>query len=126
MRYSIQPKDRVYVKGYGLSYFAKNMDKNLSNKYGQKLFDTAKIFTTDSKTPSKRAIQKTGEATGYLIGNKIANEITNASMELHSKKCSKELPNDETEVYVKRATNKKKCISPEEKQKIIDELRLVL
>ena len=27
MRYSIEPRDRIYVKGYGFSSFAKNMDK---------------------------------------------------------------------------------------------------
>ena len=31
MRYSIEPKDRIYVKRYGFSSFAKNMGKNLSN-----------------------------------------------------------------------------------------------
>ena len=31
----------------------------MSNKYRQKLFDSAKIFTTDAiKTASKRAVQK--------------------------------------------------------------------
>ena len=39
MRYSIEPRD---VKGYGFLSFAKNMGKNLSNKYGQKLLDSAK------------------------------------------------------------------------------------
>ena len=35
------------------------MGKNLSNKYGQKLLDSAKNSTTDAiKTTSKRAIQK--------------------------------------------------------------------
>ena len=54
------------------------MDKNLSNKYDQKLLDRAKKSTTDAiKTASKRAIQKTAEATGDLIGNKIADKITN-------------------------------------------------
>ena len=38
MRYSIEPRDRVYVKGYGFLSFAKNM----SNKYGKNLVDTAK------------------------------------------------------------------------------------
>ena len=47
MRYSIEPRDRIYVKGYGFLSFAKNMGKNLSNKYGQKLFDSAKTSTTD-------------------------------------------------------------------------------
>ena len=42
------------------------------------------------------------------------------------KKSTKELQNKETEVDVKRATPKKRYISPEERQQIIDELRLVL
>ena len=32
MRYSIEPKDSRYVKGYGLLSFARNIGKNLSNK----------------------------------------------------------------------------------------------
>ena len=32
MRYSIEPKDRVYVKRYGFMSFARSM----SNKYGKK------------------------------------------------------------------------------------------
>ena len=35
MRYSIEPRDRIYEKGYGFLPFAKNMVKNLSNKHGQ-------------------------------------------------------------------------------------------
>ena len=59
MRYSIEPKDRKYVKGYEFLSFAKNMGKNLNNKYGQKLLDTAKKSTADDiKTASKIAIQK--------------------------------------------------------------------
>ena len=82
MRYSIESRDRIYVKGYGFLSFAKNMGKGLSNKYGQKLFDSAKKYTTDAiKTASKRAIQKT-EATGDLIGNKIADKITSVSKNL--------------------------------------------
>ena len=70
----------MYVKGYGFLYFAKNMGKNLSNKYGQKLFDSAKKSATDTiKTASKREIQKTAEVTGDLIGNKIADKITSVS-----------------------------------------------
>ena len=42
MRYSIEPRDRIYVKGYGFLSFAKNTGKSLSNKYGQKLLDSAK------------------------------------------------------------------------------------
>ena len=120
MRYSIEPRDRTYVKGYGFLSLAKNMGKCLSNKYGQQLLDSAKKSTTDAiKTASKRTIQKTAEATGDLTGNKIADKITSVS-----KKSTKELPNDETEVDVERATPKKRYISPEERQQIIDELRL--
>ena len=77
MRYSIEPKDRIYVKGYGFLSFAKTMGKSLSSKYGQNLLDSAKKSTTDAiKSASKGAIQKTAEATGDLIGNKIADKIT--------------------------------------------------
>ena len=99
MRHSIERRDRIYVKGYGFLSFAKNTGKNLSNKYGQKLLDSAKKSTTDAiKTASKRAIQKTAEATGDLTGNKNADKIASVS-----KTSAKELPNDETEVDVERA-----------------------
>ena len=55
-----------------------------------------------------------------MNANKIADKIKSAS-----KKSTKELPNDKTEVDVERATPKKRYISPEERQQIIDELRLV-
>ena len=60
MRYSIEPRDSIYVKGYGFLYFAKNIGKSLSNKYGQKLLNSGRKSTTDAvKTALKRAIQKT-------------------------------------------------------------------
>ena len=98
------------------------MRKSLSNKYGQKLLESAKKSTTDAiKTVSKKVIQKTAEATGDLIGNKIADKITSVS----KKKSTKESTNYETEVGVERATPKKRYISPEERQQIINEMRLV-
>ena len=58
MRYSFEPKDRIYVKGYEFLSFTKNMGKSLSNRYGQKLLDSAKKSTAEAiKTASKRAIQ---------------------------------------------------------------------
>ena len=95
MRYSIEPRDRIYVKGYGILSFAKNIGahatkvaKSMSNKYSQKLFDSAKKSTTDAiKTDSKRAIQKIAEATSSLSGNKIADKLTIISkspQEFHS------------------------------------------
>ena len=121
MRYSIEPRDRIYVKGSGFLLFAKNIGKSLSNIYNQKLLDTAKKSTTDAiKTASKREIQKIADATGDLIGNKIADKITNVS-----KKSNKELPNNDETEDVELTTHKKRYISPEERQQIIDELRLV-
>ena len=117
MRYSIEPRDRIYVKGYGFLYFDKNMGKSLSNKYGQKLFDSAKKSTTDTiKTASKRAIQKIAEATSDLIGNKITDKITSVS-----KKNSNNNNNNEN---VELTSHTKSYISPEERQQIINELRL--
>ena len=66
MRFSIEPRDRRYVKGYRFLAFAKNIGKNISSMYSQKLVDSAKKSATDTiKTASKRSIQKTIEATGY-------------------------------------------------------------
>ena len=42
MKYSIEPRDRIFAKGCGFLYFAKNMGKNLSNKYGRKLLNSTK------------------------------------------------------------------------------------
>ena len=119
MRHSIEPTNKVCVKGYGFLSIA----KNLSNKYSQKLIDKAKTSTTDAlKTASKRAIQKTAEATCDFIGNKIADKITSIS-----KKPLKKLYNniDNKTEDVELTTNKKRNISPKERQQIIDELRLV-
>ena len=67
MRYSVEPRDRTYVKGYGLLSFAENIGKNLSYKYRQKLLDGAKKSTTDSiKTTSKRAIQKNSRSNWWF------------------------------------------------------------
>ena len=56
MRYLVQPKDRIFVKGYGFLSFVKNMGKNIGKnisktlrcKYSQKLFDHAKQSETDA------------------------------------------------------------------------------
>ena len=121
MRYSIELRERRYVKGYRFLSFAKNIgksiSKNISSIYSQKLVDSAKKSATDAlKTASKRAIQKTAEATEDLVGNKIADKITcyskDRSTELHSNESNNETP-------------KERYISPQERQKIIDELRLI-
>ena len=99
MRYSIEPRERRYVKGYGFLSFPKNIGRNLSNKYGQKLVDTANKSETDSfKIASRRAIQKTSEASGDLVGNTIANKITSIlkkpASEPQSNAVSNEIPKE--------------------------------
>ena len=68
--YSVQPRDIIFVKGYGLFLSAQNMGKiigkNISNslnsKYTPKLLDHVKQSAADAfKTSPKRVIQKTAE-----------------------------------------------------------------
>ena len=91
VHYSVQPRDKIFVKSYGFIYFGKNLSKyldkkirkNLTSKYSQKLLDHTKQFATDAlKIPSKNSIKKTAEATGDFVGNKIANDIMKA-LNLH-------------------------------------------
>ena len=122
MRYSIEPRERRYVKGYEFLSFATNIGKNLSNKYGQKLVDSSKkICNRCTKNCYKRAIQKTTEATEDLVGNKIAGKITSIS-----KKPAKKLQADELQSNkVNNEIPIERYISPQERQQIIDELRLI-
>ena len=104
MRYSIEPKNRIYVKGYGIQSFGKNIGKKLNNRYGQKVIDSAKKPTADAiRGSSKRAIQK------FKSCNKISDKITSVSMK---KVIEKKNINNEREV-------------PKERQQIINEFRLV-
>ena len=90
----------------------------MSNNYGQELADTAKKSATDAiKTASKRSIQKTAEATGNFFGNKIADKITSTS----KKSRNEEIQSNE----VNNKIPKERYISPKERQKIIDELRII-
>ena len=128
MRYSIEPRERRYVKGYGFMSFARNFGNkygkklmntaiktgtNFNSKYGKKLTDTAIKTGKDFATiASKKIVHKSAEATGDLIGNKIADKITTVSKKSHN----------EDEVI--NGIPKERFISPKEKQKIIDELKL--
>ena len=95
--------------------FAKNIGKNLNNKYSQKSLSSAKKSTTNTtKAASKRANPKTAEATGDLIDNKIADNVTKASntVKAENTEFNKEIP-------------KERYISPEKRQQVNDELRLI-
>ena len=105
MRYSIEPRKRRYVKGYGFMSFA----RTFSDKYSKSLMDVSKTF---AKTAGKKILKETAKATGDLIGNKVADKIT--------AKPSKKSQSDE----VINEIPKERYISPKERQKIIDELKL--
>ena len=94
MRYSIESKERRYVKGYVFLSFVRNFGnkydkklmntaiktgKKLNSKYGKKLKDetikTGKDFATIA---GKKIVHKSVEATGDLICNKISDNITSA------------------------------------------------
>ena len=51
MRYSIEPRERRYVKGYGFMSFA----RNFSYKYSKSLMDLSKTF---AKTAGKKYLKK--------------------------------------------------------------------
>ena len=107
MRYSIEPRERRYVKGYGFLSFARNFSDKYSKSLMNKRIDVSKQF---AKTAGKKILKETAKETGDLIGNKIANKITSASKKSHDE-VNNEIP-------------KERYISPKERQKIIDELKL--
>ena len=108
MRYSIEPRERRYVKGYGLMSFARNFSDKYSKSLMDKGIDVSKTF---AKTAGKEILKEAAKATGYLIGNKIADKITSASKKSQSDEVINGIP-------------KERYISPKERQKIIDELKL--
>ena len=63
--------------------------------------------------------QKTAEATGDLIGNKITDKITKVSKNSHQN-TSETVTNEHN-----KEIPKERYISSEERQKIIDNLRLI-
>ena len=72
MYYSIQPRDRIYVKGYGFLSFIKNIGNNLSNKYSQIIIDSTKksgatkVATDAIKNASKSPIQKNSRSNRWF------------------------------------------------------------
>ena len=131
-RYSVQPWGPIFVKVYGLLFFAKimgknigkNISKNVSGKYSQKPIDHANQFVTDAfKTTSKRAMQKTTEETGDLIGKEIVDKITKVS-KTSPQNNSKTVTNEKN-IRLDRKTSSKTYISAEKRQKITDDLRLI-
>ena len=104
MRYSIEPRERRYVKRYGVMSFA----RNFCDKYSKSVIDLSKTF---AKTAGKKILKETAKATGDFIGNKIADKITAKPSKNSHDEIINEMP-------------KERYISPKERQKIIDELKL--
>ena len=80
--------------------------RDFNDKYGKSLRNASKTF---AKTAGKEILKETAKATGDLIGNKIADKITAK-------------PHNKDEVI--NGIPKGRYISPKERQKIIDELKL--
>ena len=97
---------------------SKNIGK-VSVKYNQKLLGNAKKSATDSlKASLKRIIQKIAEATSDLIGYKITDRIIKVSRNSQQNNSETVTNEHDKEIF------KEKYVSPEERQEIIDELRL--
>ena len=96
----------------------KNVGKYLNSKCSQKHLDHTKQSAVDApKTISKRATKKNpAESTDYVIGNKIADKII---------RVSKPLPKNNLEAN-KEKILRERYISLELRDKIIDDLRLIL
>ena len=107
MHYSIGPRERRYAKRYGFLSFARNFSDKYSKSLMDKGIDVSKKF---AKTAGEKILKETAKANGDLIGNKIADKITSAS-----KKSQDEVNNE---------ILKERYISPKDRQKIIDELKL--
>ena len=77
----------------------------ISDKYSKSLLDKGiDVSKTFAKTAGKRILKESAKVTGDLIGNKIADKIT-----------AKPIKHDVTN---------KRYIPPEERQEIINKLRL--
>ena len=131
MRYSLEPKYRRYVQGYGFLSFARkfgdkdgkklmntatktgiNAAKKFGDKYSKNLMDTAKKLLDAAETSSKSVVQKIVETTGDWIGNEIADKITSLGKSKNKEKENE--TNEVEEIY----------IPPEKRQQIIDNLKL--
>ena len=143
MRYSV-PRNWLFVKDYEFFSFAKNNGwdigkntiKRFSGKYSygmlatrQNILDHPEESARDALKPTpKRSNEKTAEATGDSLGNKIADRIIKVLLQNNNnnknnnknKLCNETVTNEH-----EKEKPKERYISQEEKQKTIDDLRLI-
>ena len=106
MRYSLEPRYRIYVQGQGFMSFARNI--------GKKILDNSISAGKDiAKIAGKKVLTKSAEATGDLIGNKIADKITKSTRNKEQKE------NDRI-----MEENQELIIPPEKGEQMIKELKL--
>ena len=130
MTYIKYSQVRKYVKRYGFMSFTKNLGSKYCKKFLSKgisaskgIKNTASRFnqskygkvlknqgTEFGKIAGKKIVQKSADATGHLIGSKIADKITS----LKVKEKPQEIIEEEQEII----------IPPDQRQKIINDLRL--
>ena len=106
MPYSLEPRTRKPVKGYGFLSFAR--------KYRKQLLDTE---LNAPKTASKKVVHEAAEATGEFLGNKIADKI------LKPKYVIDENPRNAGEIII---LQKKKEKKKKDRETILNELRQLL
>ena len=110
MRYSLEPRYRMYVQVQGFKSFA----KNIGNKYGREILDKSidggKEF---AKIAGKKVLTKSAEATGDMIGYKIADRITRSSRNKAQKEDDR-IIEETQEIY----------IPPDKREQIIRDLKL--
>ena len=107
--YSVEPRTRKYVTGYGFLSFA----RNLSNKSEKQVY----CYKKRNKS-SKKIIHKAAEATVEFLGNKIADMVT----KWYGDKTVKTKPViDENSRNVEEV-----IIPPEKREEMLNEFRQVL
>ena len=113
MRYSVQPRGQIFIKGYGFLSFdktvckkiCKNKSKTLSSKCSEKLLDHPNHSALNAlKTPSKRAIQTTAEATVISLAIKYLTELQK-SQNPYNRIILKELQMSMINKYLKKHIN---------------------
>ena len=115
MRFSAQPREQKFIKGYKFLLFA----KIFVDKYGKKLMRTTKktvknVGMNAAKTQFNRVVQKTTEEMFDLIGNKIADKVTSVGKPKNKGKEEDNKTYETQEIY----------ISPEKRHQICYDLKL--
>ena len=99
-QYSVEPRTRKYVKGYGFLSFV----RNLPNKCKKKFFLNTEADALTSA--SNKVVHKPARATGEFLGNKTPDNIVKPG----------ENPRNIEEII----------IPPEEREEILNKLRQML